>query len=272
MDIITTESTSSDYIAVNSCGCQKIYDIDMGSYRPNGRVDYHILYIHEGCCYVTLKDKTIAAPAGSVIIFLPRQKQDYKFYKQDQSISYYIHFTGSACSQLIKDLELDERNIYNIGKSIYIQKLFNYLIDEFHQKQKYNKYRIQGLILEILSLIARKNSVMLYSDPVTNKKFHDICKFIYSNFSKNYSIKDYAEMCNLSESRFSHLFTEIIGINPKQYLIKTRIETAKDLLINSDLTVLQISETIGILNQNYFSRLFKKSTGLSPSEYRRRFN
>lgn len=47
MDIISTESLSSEYIAVNSCGCQKL-DIDTGSYRPDGRIDYHILYIYEG--------------------------------------------------------------------------------------------------------------------------------------------------------------------------------------------------------------------------------
>ncbi len=269
MDIISTESLSSEYLAVNSCGCQKLYDVDAGSYRPKGRIDYHILYIHEGCCYVNLNGKRIAAPEGSIVLFLPFQKQDYKFYKDDKSTSYYIHFTGTACEQLIKELELDHHNIFNIGKSITLQKLFNALIEEFHQKQKYNKYQLQGLLLEILSLIARKNSVMLYSDPVTNKKFKEICKLMYSNIEKNYSINYYAKMCNLSESRFTHKFTEIIGASPKQYLIMHRIEAAKELLINSDMSVLQISEAVGILNQNYFSRIFKKHTKLSPSEYRK---
>lgn len=269
MDVISTEALSSEYLSVNSCGCQKLYDIDMGSYRPNGRIDYHILYIFEGCCHVNLMNKTTIAPAGSVVIFSPFEKQDYKFYKNDKSISYFIHFTGTACKQLIEEMQLNNQNICNIGKSTSLQKLFNSLINEFQQKQKYNKYRLQGLLLEILSLIARKNSIMQYSDPVTNKKFNEICRFMYSNFSKNFTIHDYAKMCNLSESRFSHQFTEIIGVSPKQYLIITRIEAAKELLISSDLTVLQISEAVGIFNQNYFSRIFKKYTKLSPTEYRK---
>ena len=93
-----------------------------------------------------------------------------------------------------------------------------------------------------------------------------------NDIKDNFTVADYAAEIHLSVDRFSHLFTEIIGVTPKQYLITTRIEAAKELLINSDLTVLQISEAVGTSNQNYFSRIFKKHTGLSPSEYRKQFN
>ncbi len=271
MDLISSEALSTEYLTVNSCGCQKLYDMDIGSYRPDGRVDYHILYIYEGSCYVTINNETTIAPAGTVIIFLPFQKQDYKFFKKDKSISYFIHFTGTACEKLMEEMKLDEQNIFHLGKSLHLQKLFNLLIDEFHQKQKYSKYRLQGLLLEILSLIARKNSIMPFGDPVKRKKLNEACSFMYSNFSKDYSISYYAQMCNLSDSRFSHLFTEMVSVSPKQYLINIRIEAAKELLVNSDLTILQISEAVGILDQNYFSRIFKKQTGVSPTKYRKMY-
>lgn len=269
MAIFSSEKLSSDYLCVNNCGCQVLHERDTGSFRPNGRIDYHLLYIYEGCCYVTLNGKTIAAPAGSVVVFLPFQPQDYKFYKKDKSISYFLHFSGTACQQLMIDLELHDKNICYIGKSLSLQKLLHTLIDEFHQKEKYNRYRLQGLLLELISLIARKNSIMLYSDPSTHKKFSEVCRKMRERFASNDTIADYAKLCNLSESRFSHQFSEIMGVSPKQYLITVRIEAAKELLTTSDLTILQISEAVGLFNQNYFSRIFKKYTGLSPSEYRK---
>ena len=92
---------------------------------------------------------------------------------------------------------------------------------------------------------------------------------MHSNLSENLSVNDYAKMFNLSESRFSHQFTEIIGISPKHYLLILRIETAKELLINSELSILQISESVGIFDQNYFSKIFRKYTNHSPTEYRK---
>ena len=266
--IKSTEAVSNDYLAINSCGVCHLKDRDAGSFRPNGRCDYHILYIAEGCCYVTLEDKTIEAPAGSVVIYLPWQRQDYRFYKVDKSVSYYIHFSGTACANIFKDMGLTDRNVYQIGKSVTLEKLLNTLIDEQRQQLKFSKYRIEGLLLDILSLIGRKNSNLLYGNPDINQKFAEICNLMAKNYSKDMTIKDYADMCNLSESRFSHRFSEIIGTSPKQYIINLRIEAAKELLANSDLSVLQIGESVGFLTQNYFSRIFKKQTGYSPVQYR----
>lgn len=268
MSLISTEAISNDYLSVNSCGICRLYDNDAGSFRPNGRVDYHLLYIAEGCCYVTVNGETKEAPAGAVVVYLPNQPQDYRFYKKDKSVSYFIHFSGTACQDIFKDMCLDQSNIYFIGKSITLEKMFNLLVDEYRQPFKFSKYRMAGLLLDILSLIGRKNSNMLYGNPDINQKFAQICKQMADNFTKDMAVKDYADMCNLSESRFSHLFSEIIGTSPKQYIIKLRIEAAKELLINSELSVLQVGESVGFFNQNYFSRIFKKQTGFSPVQYR----
>lgn len=265
----SSEALSSNYITINNCACEKLHVVDTGSYRPNGRIDYHIVYIAEGCCYITLNEnKKEKIPAGSVIVYLPHQKQEYEFLKKDKSISYYVHFTGTICEQLMDELELNNKNIYYIGKSVTLEKKFDSLIEEFQLKPKYSKYRLQGLLLEVITLIAKKNSNIMNGGQITDKKFNEICKEMRKNFSKNIPIMYYANKCNLSESRFSHLFTNIIGTSPKQYMIMCKIDVAKELLINSDMSVYQISEDVGFSDQNYFSRAFKKHTGLSPSEYR----
>ena len=269
MKKMSSEALSNEYLHVNSCGCEHLYGQNIGSLRPNGRIDYHILYISEGCCYVTENGVETAAPAGSVIIYLPNERQEYMFYSDVKSTSYFIHFTGTACNELLKKFNLSNGRIFYIGKSTQIESALNQLIDEMHLKLPFHEYQCHSYLLIILSLISRIISYSQSKTELRSKKLiEESCRYMFANYSKNISISEYAKMCNLSESRFSHLFKQHTGLNPTQYIINIKIQRAKELLENTDLPILQISEIIGMQSQNYFSRIFKKHTGMSPSKCR----
>lgn len=72
----------------------------------------------------------------------------------------------------------------------------------------------------------------------------------------------------MSESRFSHLFRQIMGVSPHQYFLKMRLEQAQGYLQDSDLSIAQIAQLTGFEDALYFSRLFKKYFGVAPSSYR----
>ena len=154
----SSEAISNEYLHVNSCGCEHLYGQDIGSLRPNGRIDYHLLYISEGCCYITENNVDIAVPAGSVIVYLPQERQEYKFHSDINSTSYFIHFTGTACNELFKIFNLASKRVYFIGKSTQIENAFIQLIDEFHLKLPFYEYQCQSHLLVILSMISRRMS------------------------------------------------------------------------------------------------------------------
>ncbi|MBQ7822163.1 MAG: AraC family transcriptional regulator [Clostridia bacterium] len=267
--MISTELLTDRYLHVNSCGRQHLYGENTGSVRPTGRVDYHILYIAKGCCFVTLEREILCAPAGSVVVYLPNQRQEYHFDKDIDSLSYFIHFSGSACAELLKNFGLTEQNVFFMGKSVTISNLFDTLIDEFHLKFDYYEEICQSLLLHILSVIARKMNDDQTKEPTVKAKLNEICRYIYAHFAEELSVGALAAMCFLSESRFSHLFKEFVGISPAQYILGAKIEMSKELLKNTDISIAQISERVGISNQNYFSRIFKKHTGMTPTEFRK---
>ena len=269
MQMISTEQRSDRYLHVNSCGCQRLHGVDAGSYRPAGRIDYHVLYIAKGCCFLTLRGKQIEAPEGSVVVYLPFECQEYRFDKEIESKSYYIHFSGSACEELLDTFALTEQNVFFVGKSTTLTNLFDTLIDEFHLKLDFYEETCQSLLLHILSVIARKVSDKSDKNFSAGKRLKEVCRYIYANYAKELTVGELAAMCCLSESRFSHLFKESVGTSPAQYVLGAKIEMAKELLKNTDFSIAQISERVGIPSQNYFSRIFKKYVGLSPSEFRK---
>jgi len=98
-----------------------------------------------------------------------------------------------------------------------------------------------------------------------------VCRKMIQNYGTDIDISEYAAECNISTSRFLHLFKESTGTSPQNYIISIRIKKACELLENTDLSILKVAEQVGICDQNYFSRLFKKHMGISPSEYRKSF-
>ena len=83
------------------------------------------------------------------------------------------------------------------------------------------------------------------------------------------SLSSVANAVSVSPNHLSTLFKSKIGVGFSEYLTGVRIRQAKRLLITSDLRVSEVGERVGYQNMEYFSMLFKKNTGQTPSQYRR---
>ena len=92
--------------------------------------------------------------------------------------------------------------------------------------------------------------------------------YIAENFSTNLTLDDVANYVHLNPSYFSSLFKQSTGSSFKEYLNMVRIEESKRLLSNTDYSVINIAVATGFENQSYYSKVFKKLTGLTPRQYR----
>lgn len=92
-------------------------------------------------------------------------------------------------------------------------------------------------------------------------------EYIDRNFSHPIQLSDVAEDVGVSHAYLSNLFTRHLGLSFVDQLTDSRMEKARRLLLEQKLSVKEISSLVGYQDPNYFSRLFKKQTGMSPTEY-----
>jgi len=93
-------------------------------------------------------------------------------------------------------------------------------------------------------------------------------EYILSNYHKDLSMEEVAERADLSISHFCLLFKQVTGYTFLEYLTECRIEKAKYILKNSQVKVYQVAPMVGYQDPRYFTQVFKKVTGMTPTEYR----
>ena len=101
------------------------------------------------------------------------------------------------------------------------------------------------------------------------EKIRSALDFISENYCEKILLKDIADAINYSPYYFQRKFTEIMKISPNDYVNNLRIDHAKKLLINSNLSIAEISYACGFPSQSYFCFLFKKQLQVTPSEFKK---
>ena len=91
-----------------------------------------------------------------------------------------------------------------------------------------------------------------------------------NNYSREISLDDVSRQVNISPYYFSKIFKEESGLNFIEYLTNIRIDKAKELLSETDMSIKEVCATCGYTDPNYFSRSFKKNVGVTPTEYKER--
>ncbi|MGL6292905.1 response regulator transcription factor [Eubacterium aggregans] len=129
-----------------------------------------------------------------------------------------------------------------------------------------NRYDLKVEIMKSIDKIFDK--LMDIRDNRKNS-IEDILNYIDRNCHKDISLDQVGEYANMSSYYLSKIFKKETGVNFVTYLTERKIEIAKDMLINTDVPIINIALDLSYHEPNYFSKVFKKSTGLTPTEFRR---
>lgn len=258
-------------LIVGSCGTYHLFTREkLPTYRPKGRIDYQLLYVAAGKAHFFFRGKEEIVTAGHMVLYRPKEVQRYVYYGADQTEVYWVHFTGRDVKQILKSHGFPAKeNVFYTGTSPEYQRIFREMIQELQLCKPHYEEMLKMLLRQIFVMVSREYATETKLNSYAQIEAEHATHYFMEHYSEDINIEAYAAEKGMSACWFIRTFKQYNKITPMQYVLTIRIANAKSLLETTSYNVTEIAEIVGYDNPLYFSRLFKKQTGMSPSEYRK---
>ncbi|MEX1119458.1 MAG: helix-turn-helix domain-containing protein [Terrimicrobiaceae bacterium] len=240
-------------------------------HRPQGAPEAILIFCHSGRGIYEAGGVSESLDSGEVLFLPPGTAHAYAADLIRPWSIYWVHFSGTMVPPLFAQLRSGTYKVRPPDDALReIVGMFRKSLRILEQGQTLRStlavsHYLRAMIGCCFFLGHGGGSRQL-------KDSHDLSRVIrlmQDNPDRLFSLQEFARSMNLSPSRFSALFRARTGISPVQYHLRLRMQTACQLLDATSSSIKEIANHCGYPDPYYFSRLFKKITGLNPSEYRR---
>jgi len=185
----------------------------------------------------------------------------------------YNKLVRDRIPEIIERCQLLPNKVYTLQESQMqlIRREFDALFREFILRQPGYEEMTAALFTGILIHLGRfvQEGAPDAHETRLRSQLAQTAIHIHNHYTSDISISQLAAMENLSERRYHEVFHEAFGTSPGNYITDLRIANASRLLQDTNLSVAQIAQACGYKDSLYFSRLFRKKTGMSPLAYRK---
>ena len=179
----------------------------------------------------------------------------------------YTHFDGDKMTAYIA-AEKAKTFIYDeiLRKAPWLKK-FTFKYSFSHKTGEYHKDK-QILIKQWEYDFQSISDTVSKYKMLDNSLIHDIGYYVINHVDEHLSLDDVSKGVFLNKSYISHIFKKISGISFINFITYVKVDRAKILLMDPQLKIYEIAAQIGYNNPEYFSRVFKSVTGITPNKYR----
>lgn len=261
---------------VNHPQVKRMYLTDIGYFpkashhyreRPEGVNQYIFFYCTEGKGVISVNGKKYTLHKNEAFCIPKNQSHFYYACDDDPWSILWVHFKGEDT----KYFPLEECRVVHFSTEASINRMF-FLFDLLFRVLDVSYYslgnfiyisQVLGLILAEVYRREKPKSVSLENRQVTH-----IIRFMYKNLHKNLTLQQILKEFNCSKSHLNDIFQKATQHSPMDFYINLKMQEACKLLRSTDLLVYEVAEKLHYKDQYYFSRIFKKIIGVSPSEYR----
>lgn len=227
-----------------------------------------ILFVRSGEGSVFIDEKTIPIRTGDLLVFNPHLPH----YEAGKELSFYFFGVSNIKLENLQNNYLLTEDacpvIHTENDAELFELLFSHLIDEANRKlyfyDEISSSIVKILLAHILRILAYDNESYFK----TNESYKQAKDFIDNNFTNIKSVDDVCRHMYISRFYLTHLFKEYSGISPLKYILIKRMEQAKKLLVETDLSVSEIALLSGYAEVNSFIKTFKNIESTTPAAYR----
>lgn len=260
------------------------------TWGPRTISDFQLLYVLSGNGTIQLGNETIHLHTGECVFYGMESPHMLIASELDPFSFMSIHFEWNTQKTVpthpvhgIKDCTLADLqqpaptfllNVEPYREIVFpnhiiappIDHLFSQIVREYRFEEPGYVFTLKGLLIQLLSAIIRHVAEGTYSTG-ERRKIAPALEAIRKQPEIQWSLRELAEVCGYHPTYFSNIFKETMGFTPKQFIIQERIRKAKQLLLE-EKTIEEVALKLGYTSIHYFSRNFKASTGLTPTEYK----
>lgn len=250
-----------------------------GGYRipPHFHPHFELLYILKGARGLRLNGIRRTAESGDLVVFRPGEVHEE--FSASETISYFVfRFHPSQLQSAHLEFPPTDRTgpVITIPRRERFLELFSRMMDEHENRKPGSGLLLGAYMVEFVVLLRRAVDEVLQSRPDDeedrrqNPRLRAAMETIQQNLAGELNLKKLAQSVFMSVSHFAHTFKQHVGESPKSFLIRERIEKAKELLATSGKTAREIAAILGYDSPYYFYRQFRRRTGMTTAEFRRR--
>jgi len=242
----------------SACGYQQCESSH--SFGPAVREHYLIHYVKSGKGTFEQGGKIHHIKSGQIFLIRPFEITFYQADIENPWTYYWIGFNGEQCETLLKKTGLNNSCVLT---TFECGEIFENMVSAINDENK--EVYLLGKIYELLHTIAKDVPI---KKPLSSDYVKRAIDYLDANYSTEVSISKLAGALNIDRRYLSRIFSHKVGVSPQKYLVNIRMEKAANLLAERGLNVGEAARSVGYSDQYNFSKLFKKTLGVSPSLYK----
>ena len=244
-------------------------------------IDYHILGVHlspgiRQIARIGEQKYDGAVDKGDCLLHPAHYRGFYSRNSTDECVVFLIKpdfLTRTASQTECLNPNRVELNPLVLGRDRKIEQITRSFLSEMQSDALGSRLYSETLATQLAIHLLRHYctfpaQLKQYDKGLSHRQLEEIINYIEAYLKTNISLKELATMSDLSPHYFCHLFKRSTGIAPYQYVIQQRIAKAKQLLKQTELTLVDIALECGFANQSALNRTFKKRVGITPRKYR----
>jgi AraC-like DNA-binding protein len=238
-----------------------------------GRHVYGFVYCLEHSALFDFGTEKIRLRAGE-LLFLS-EKSSYSVYTEgDEPFSHMTVNFSLLCTECAEGSVIDELlsgkriHVFQKADAYGVREKMERLVTLWRARQYGYRMAARALIYELLCAYI-SDACRACGESEEYRHILPAKKYIEEHYREDIAVSDLAAICNLSETHLRRLFARVLACSPTEYRLRLRMIEAKYLLLSGDHSVAEAAEAVGFEDANYFSRVFKKHTGQSPTAFAR---
>lgn len=257
-------------IYLTTCGIQNC--VGRHYFGPGKRDEYILHFVSDGKGIFKFNGKEYELTRGDVFLVKPDTEV---YYEADENTPWsymWVGFNGIKASSYLASAGLEGDNVISKCENTPIIFSFVQQMIMYRHLTLANELRRESALLQIFSVLMEEYKHTLPKEERYDYPYQiyvdQAVDYIEHNYRSNIKINDLASYIGIDRSYLTNIFKSVMNLSPQEYLMHYRMEQSMSMLKNTDKKIGEIAINVGYGDQLTFSKMFKKHTGVSPSEYR----